>query len=125
MIKTPLEFLQAVYCNPNIPLSVRMKAACEAAKYSHHKPGSLWDARRAREEFEPDIEATPEEIRQACSGPLLPLHERAEILAEAARMVPKPNRLIPPAEPQPDVNGRAVLKPAKAGLAGQGMGRRS
>jgi hypothetical protein len=32
---TPLEFLTAVYCNENFPLSVRMRAAIEAAQYKH------------------------------------------------------------------------------------------
>src|SRR5262249_43156641 len=34
---TPLDFLQAVYLNPNLPLAVRMKAAIEAAPYRHSK----------------------------------------------------------------------------------------
>jgi hypothetical protein len=34
---TPLDFLQAVYLNPNLPLTVRMKAAIEAAPYRHSK----------------------------------------------------------------------------------------
>lgn len=31
----PLDFLKAVYCNENIPLAVRMRAAIEAAPYVH------------------------------------------------------------------------------------------
>lgn len=34
---TPLDFLQAVYCNEGLPLAVRMKAAIEAAPYFHPK----------------------------------------------------------------------------------------
>ena len=34
---TPLHFLEAVYCNPNLPLATRMRAAIEAAPYKHAK----------------------------------------------------------------------------------------
>jgi hypothetical protein len=34
---TPLEFLEAVYVNPNLPLNARMRAAIEAAPYRHPK----------------------------------------------------------------------------------------
>jgi hypothetical protein len=34
---TPLEFLQAVYCNEGVALPVRMRAAIEAAPYVHPK----------------------------------------------------------------------------------------
>ena len=34
---TPLEFLEAVYRDEELPLSVRMRAAIEAAPYRHHK----------------------------------------------------------------------------------------
>jgi hypothetical protein len=34
---TSLEFLQAVYLNEQLPLSVRMRAAIEAAPYEHAK----------------------------------------------------------------------------------------
>ena len=34
---TPLEFLEAVYINPNLPLSTRLRAAIEAAPYKHPK----------------------------------------------------------------------------------------
>src|SRR5262245_50871914 len=34
---TPLEFLQAVYCNEGLSIHVRLKAASEAAQYVHPK----------------------------------------------------------------------------------------
>jgi hypothetical protein len=34
---TPLQFLEAVYCNPNLPLNTRMRAAEAAAPYRHSK----------------------------------------------------------------------------------------
>ena len=34
---TPLEFLEAVYSNEKLPLTVRMRAAIEAAPYKHPK----------------------------------------------------------------------------------------
>jgi hypothetical protein len=34
---TPLEFLQAVYCNEGLPISVRMRAAIEACPFVHPK----------------------------------------------------------------------------------------
>jgi hypothetical protein len=34
---TPLDFLEAVYLNPNLPLPARMRAAIEAAPYKHPK----------------------------------------------------------------------------------------
>ena len=34
---TPLEFLEAVYVNPNLPLNTRLRAAIEAAPYRHPK----------------------------------------------------------------------------------------
>jgi hypothetical protein len=37
VVVTPLEFLEAVYCNENLPLTARMRAAIEAAPYKHPK----------------------------------------------------------------------------------------
>jgi hypothetical protein len=38
---TPLEFLEAVYCDENLPLTVRMRAAVECAPYVHPKLGVI------------------------------------------------------------------------------------
>ena len=38
---TPLEFLEAVYLDEELPLSVRMRAAIEAAPYVHPKLGAV------------------------------------------------------------------------------------
>jgi hypothetical protein len=34
-VATPLEFFEAVYMNPDLPLGTRLRAATEAAKYTH------------------------------------------------------------------------------------------
>jgi hypothetical protein len=34
---TPVEFLTAIYCDENVPLPVRMRAAIECAPYVHPK----------------------------------------------------------------------------------------
>jgi len=36
-IATPLEFLQAVYCNEGLPINTRIRAAIEAAPFVHPK----------------------------------------------------------------------------------------
>jgi hypothetical protein len=36
-LPTPLDFLQAVYCNEGLPIAQRLKAAIEAAPYVHPK----------------------------------------------------------------------------------------
>jgi hypothetical protein len=47
MNDTPLDFLKAVYCNADLPLSVRLRPAIEAAPYVHPKrlrpPLSPWE----------------------------------------------------------------------------------
>jgi len=38
---TPLDFLEAVYLNPNLPLPTRMRAAIETAPYKHPKQSAV------------------------------------------------------------------------------------
>jgi hypothetical protein len=40
-VPTPLDFLKAVYLNEELPLSVRLRAATEAAQYMHPKLGAV------------------------------------------------------------------------------------
>jgi hypothetical protein len=68
---TPLEFLQTVYCNEGVPLSVRMKAAIEAAPYVHARLsvtanfnsgfGSRMERMMERQGLSPVIEGKPRE----------------------------------------------------------------
>src|SRR5262245_38172033 len=48
---TPLHFLEAVYCNPNLPLATRLRAAIEAAPYKHPKLAVSGIATINREDF--------------------------------------------------------------------------
>jgi hypothetical protein len=48
---TPLVFLEAVYCNPNLPLATRLRAAIEAAPYKHPKLAVSATATINREDF--------------------------------------------------------------------------
>jgi hypothetical protein len=48
---TPLHFLEAVYCNPNLPLATRLRAAIEAAPYKHAKLSVSAVAHMNKEDF--------------------------------------------------------------------------
>jgi hypothetical protein len=48
---TSLEFLQAVYLNEELPLSVRMRAAIEAAPYEHAKISAVAIGHLTGEDF--------------------------------------------------------------------------
>jgi hypothetical protein len=48
---TPLDFLRAVYLNEGLPLTVRMRAAVEAAPYMHAKLSAIGVASLTGNEF--------------------------------------------------------------------------
>ena len=48
---SPLEFLEAVYCNEGLELHVRLKAAIEAAQYRHPKLGAVAHANMNSDTF--------------------------------------------------------------------------
>jgi hypothetical protein len=79
-MKTPLEFLQAVYMNAELPLSVRMRAAWMAAPYVHPKLSAVaimpaqgfaerLDAAIARSAAAKLIDAKPEPRSLPPAGP--------------------------------------------------------
>jgi len=65
---TPLHFLEAVYCNPNLPLNTRMRAAIEAAPYKHPKLSVSAVAKMDGNSF---AEALDRAIARSQSPPLL------------------------------------------------------
>jgi hypothetical protein len=65
---TPLVFLEAVYCNPNLPLATRLRAAIEAAPYKHPK---LSAAAIGHFEGKSFAEALERAIQRSNSPPLL------------------------------------------------------
>ena len=48
---TPLDFLYAVFRNPNLPLSVRMKAAADALPFAHPKLSAVLQTSVSGEDF--------------------------------------------------------------------------
>jgi hypothetical protein len=68
VVVTPLEFLEAVYCNEDLPLSVRMRAAIEAAPYKHPKLSATAIATMDGKSF---AEALERCIERSKSSPLL------------------------------------------------------
>jgi hypothetical protein len=63
---TPLEFLQAVYCNEGLSIHIRLKAAIEAAQYCHAKLTAV--ASVSTQDFASPLEAR---IRRAQSAKLI------------------------------------------------------
>jgi hypothetical protein len=92
---TPVEFLEAVYMNPDLPLTVRIKAAVEALPYVHPKLAMVATA-NANGDF----------------GAML---ERAIAASNAVR---KP-KLIE-AKPEPNVNGHHEPTPQEVSSARMG-----
>jgi|SRR5262249_42548496 len=64
----PLDFLEAVYCNPNLPLATRLRAAIEAAPYKHPKLSATAIATMDGKSF---AEALERAIERSKSPPML------------------------------------------------------
>jgi hypothetical protein len=78
---TPLDFLEAVYCNPNLPLATRLRAAIEAAPYKHPKLSATAIATMDGKSFAEALERAIE--RSKSPPPLLnaPTIEHEELLS--------------------------------------------
>jgi hypothetical protein len=61
---TPLDFLEAVYLNPNLPLNTRMRAAIEAAPYRHSKLSVNTNVHYEGKDFAAQLERAIERSRQ-------------------------------------------------------------
>jgi hypothetical protein len=73
---TPVDFLEAVYLNPNLPLNVRMRAAIEAAPYKHPKLSATAVGHFEGKDFATQLDRAIERSRQApplLNGPVEPL----------------------------------------------------
>jgi hypothetical protein len=73
---TPVDFLEAVYLNPNLPLATRLRAAIEAApsrhaKLSAHAVGH-YDGKSFAEQVEKAIERSRSPVPQL-NGPVDPI----------------------------------------------------
>jgi hypothetical protein len=62
---TPLEFLRVVYCNEGLPVSVRLRAATEAAQYMHPKLGAVATLSMSGDDFAGLLERSIERSRSA------------------------------------------------------------
>ena len=64
-VPTPLDFLKAVYLNEEVPLSVRLRAATEAAQYMHPKLGAVATLSMDGKDFASMLERAVERSGQA------------------------------------------------------------
>jgi hypothetical protein len=74
---TSLEFLQAVYLNEQLPLSVRLRAAVEAAPYEHPKFTAVAVGHLTAEDFATRLDRAVEASNRAklIEGRVLPESE--------------------------------------------------
>ena len=89
---TPLEFLEAVYLNNDLPLSVRMRAAVECAPYVHPKLTAIATATMNGKDFASLLEKAAQRSRAA----LVVDHQPAE-------------HELPPSAP-PGIRGRSSAR---------------
>ena len=86
---TPLVFLEAVYCNPNLPLATRLRAAIEAAPYKHPKLSAHaighYDGKSFAEQLEKAIERSRQPVPML-NGPAPPELPAEELKGPMARL---------------------------------------
>jgi hypothetical protein len=74
---TPLDFLEAVYRNPDLPLGTRLRAAIEAAPYKHPKLSATAIATMDGQSFADALERAIERSKRPAllNGPTTIEHE--------------------------------------------------
>jgi hypothetical protein len=84
---TPLDFLEAVYLNPNLPLNTRMRAAIESAPYRHPKLSATAIATMDGKSFAEALDRAIARSRAplALNAPAVIEHDAAEMKKPMAR----------------------------------------
>jgi hypothetical protein len=86
---TPLDFLEAVMLNPNLPLTMRMRAATEAAKYRHGRMSAVavghFDGQSFAEALERAIKRSEAPLPLPAPGPVIE-HDPEELKGPMARL---------------------------------------
>ena len=79
---TPLEFLEAVYLEEEFPITIRLKAASEAAKYRHAQLRAIAISQMDQNSFAAALERAIERSKQPPSKAALlppPEHPASEV----------------------------------------------
>jgi hypothetical protein len=85
---TPLDFLEAVYLNPNLPLNTRMRAAIEAAPFRHPKLSATAVTRMDGKSFAEQLERAIERSQKPLPPPkLIEQHPASELNGPMQRLV--------------------------------------
>jgi hypothetical protein len=85
---TPLDFLEAVYLNPNLPLNTRMRAAIEAAPFRHPKLSATAVTRMDGKSFAEQLERAIERSQKPLPPPkLIEQHPASELSGPMSRLV--------------------------------------
>jgi len=86
---TPVDFMEAVYLNPNLPLNTRLRAAIEAAPYRHPKLAVTGHAHFEGKDFASQLERAIARSRgetpTLLSPPKVVEHDPAELKTPNAR----------------------------------------
>src|SRR5215472_16546128 len=80
---TPVDFMEAVYLNPNLPLNTRLRAAIEAAPYRHPKLATTahghFEGKDFASQLERAIARSRGEIPALLTAPKVVEHDPAEL----------------------------------------------
>jgi len=86
---TPLDFLEAVYLNPSLPLGMRMRAATEAAKYKHPRVSAvahgIFEGKSFAKQLERAIKRSQSPLPLPAPGPTIE-HDPSELRGPMARL---------------------------------------
>jgi hypothetical protein len=82
---TPIDFMEAVYLNPNLPLNTRLRAAIEAAPYKHPKLSAVAHGHFDGTDFATQLEKAIERSRKPLPLPAPTIEHEPTVSAEEMR----------------------------------------